>query len=335
MCTSPITVFVRASHASNLQGSRSMKVPCGKCLECTKKRQTEWYIRSAYELSKSPGLALFVTLTYNENSVPFVVDEETGEAFNTVFTKDLSAAIKRFRTRYERKFGKRLDLRYFFAPEYGPRTLRPHYHGLVIGVSYEDFIPFMKDWREKFGFTCVSPIDPWRSSAPARYVAKYAAKGDFENPRVSLGLVYKPKIIASKGFGSGYLDKMAYFHNAEHLFPSKSKKVSPNQYSLDYLDAVLDCQKLSIDGFTYSLPRYYKKKLYAKKALLSAQLAQAARLRFDELYLSKLGQVLSDYSPGTPLEIRSEVALSSVYEEAQRERKHRDSLKRQYNKSKL
>lgn len=62
-----------------------MTVPCGKCAECVKDQQNEFVIRTVEE-QKKRGTVLFVTLTYNEDSVPIkfdedgeIVDEDTGE----------------------------------------------------------------------------------------------------------------------------------------------------------------------------------------------------------------------------------------------------------------
>lgn len=63
-----------------------MTVPCGKCEECVKDNQNEYIIRTVEE-QKKRGTVLFLTLTYNEGSVPIrfnedgEVDEETGEIF--------------------------------------------------------------------------------------------------------------------------------------------------------------------------------------------------------------------------------------------------------------
>lgn len=58
-------------------------VPCGKCVECLKKRQNDLAVRCMREAEKR-GSMVFATLTYNESSLPLAcslrtVDMETGE----------------------------------------------------------------------------------------------------------------------------------------------------------------------------------------------------------------------------------------------------------------
>lgn len=47
--------------------------------------------------------------------------------------------------RLERMKGSKLDMRYLIAGEYGPRTNRPHYHGLLMNISDREALEFKKD----------------------------------------------------------------------------------------------------------------------------------------------------------------------------------------------
>lgn len=65
--------------------ANGVQVPCGKCIECLRKRQNDYAIRIAEE-AKLKGSFHFVTLTYSENKVPFavrpfIVDVNSGECF--------------------------------------------------------------------------------------------------------------------------------------------------------------------------------------------------------------------------------------------------------------
>ena len=64
-------------------------MPCGKCEECVKDQQNEYVIRTVEE-QKKRGSVVFITLTYNEGSVPRFnddgeIDEETGEILSEPF----------------------------------------------------------------------------------------------------------------------------------------------------------------------------------------------------------------------------------------------------------
>lgn len=67
MCYSPITL-----KSPNKLYSRSsfIQVPCGKCLECLKKKQNEYAARMEEEYKSYGRRAMFVTLTYREDTVP-------------------------------------------------------------------------------------------------------------------------------------------------------------------------------------------------------------------------------------------------------------------------
>lgn len=97
MCKSPITITrkdARFEHLSDMRLKRyyptlsrtaftEVTVPCGKCLECLKKRQNDLALRCMQEASKR-GSMVFVTLTYNEEMLPLSmrlqeIDTDTGE----------------------------------------------------------------------------------------------------------------------------------------------------------------------------------------------------------------------------------------------------------------
>jgi len=61
MCYQPITI-------KTPQGYK--EVPCGKCLECLRKYQSDWSNRMYEELKAHNGKAVFFTLTYDEQNVP-------------------------------------------------------------------------------------------------------------------------------------------------------------------------------------------------------------------------------------------------------------------------
>ena len=45
-------------------------IPCGRCLQCTKKRQNDWLVRSYFEYISKPTDGFFVTLDFSELYVP-------------------------------------------------------------------------------------------------------------------------------------------------------------------------------------------------------------------------------------------------------------------------
>lgn len=188
MCVSPITIKVQ-----DYRGNRTIQVPCGKCVECLKTKQNDYLVRIHEEMVKA-GKSCFVTLTYSNDTVPYI--ERDGKRFNVVWKDDVKDWIKRFRTNYERKTGKK-GIRYFLCSEYGPRTHRPHYHAIFFGLSKKDMQLALDDWMKRYGFVLAKDVDYLNTNIDtvARYVAKYAVKGVFEDP-----FCWKPK--PSEGFSA-------------------------------------------------------------------------------------------------------------------------------------
>lgn len=176
MCTSPIVIKYQS-----IEGNHAKLVPCGKCFECLKQKQNDYFVRIYEELTQS-SKACMVTLTYAPQNVPyFLID---GKKFLTVWKDDVKSWMKRFRTNYERATGDKIG-RFFLCSEYGEHTHRPHYHCLFFNMSVKDVSLALNDWRKRFGYVMAKDIDFSSSKSlecSARYVSKYCVKGVFENP---------------------------------------------------------------------------------------------------------------------------------------------------------
>jgi hypothetical protein len=70
----------------------------------------------------------FLTLTYDDDSVPYTIDSD-GVLNQTLVKEDFSLWIRRVKERLP-------GVRYAGVGEYGDRTLRPHYHAVLFGVHY-------------------------------------------------------------------------------------------------------------------------------------------------------------------------------------------------------
>lgn len=133
-------------------------VPCGRCLPCRILKRQVWASRILQEWITHPGLAFFVTLTYDDANVPL-----TREYVPTLRKRKLQNWIREA----NRETG---GFRYYAVGEYGDRTLRPHYHLAVFlnpGVQIGDVT---RRWTQ--GFTSTSELNVKRS----RYLAEYTTK---------------------------------------------------------------------------------------------------------------------------------------------------------------
>ena len=103
--------------------------PCGQCVECLSDRRNSWSIRLKREAEfwRSYGCNVWmILLTYDEDHVP-----RTSKGNMTLRKRDVQLFLKRLRKDLQPQG---IFVRMFYCGEYGPTTLRPHYHMLLFGV---------------------------------------------------------------------------------------------------------------------------------------------------------------------------------------------------------
>lgn len=244
-CYHPIEVVDKHTKITRL-------VPCGKCIGCLKDYQNSWKIRLNDTIKQYNYVAVFFTLTYDRTKVvdtgyddEFCKHTPFGKLHDqdrvlTVWKDDVLKWLRRCRRRMNYYYGCQKDYKYFLTAEYGPSTLRPHYHG-IITISKEDFERFfLPDWknksirkryiypknlRRKMGkyyyknvpnkhfkgnvdYEVVVFDEEKSPGACANYISKYCSKGMFENPRVKRGDVDKCFHLMSKGIGLSLMDEL-------------------------------------------------------------------------------------------------------------------------------
>lgn len=292
MCIQPITKQIRSSKYS---APFSIKIPCGKCLECLRDRQNEWVVRLFME-SKYHSNILFFTLTYSPQSVPELVDQD-GVVYKSVFKKHLQDWFKRFRQRYKKTFGENAQLKYFITSEYGPKTKRPHYHGLIFGIPLKVFNELaLSEWRSQFGFVDVSEIRMSSDmlqrdkdlSNVMRYVGKYCMKGEFENPFVEQKKVLPSFRLISKGIGLQYTNDIKNYVLYGKNNPETSQSID---YTFEGIESIVTRSQIRVGKYYYSLPTYSKRIIYGQKTLLSFLIGQYLLNRDDDLYREKFAQL--------------------------------------------
>lgn len=163
----------------------------------------------------------FVTLTYSEECLPTVGGPFSSRG--TLCRRDFTLYCKRLR----RAIAPR-KLKYYACGEYGATTLRPHYHAILFGVSDRKIIETA--WSK--GFVKVLPV----SVETFRYVTGYIDKGAswsrIRADYTAAGLE-PPFKAQSTGLGKQYaLDNERIFSNRKYL---------------------------TVNGFKYGLPRYYRR----------------------------------------------------------------------------
>lgn len=165
----------------------------------------------------------FVTLTYDDNNIPFYIDEDDGVFEMRARQEDVQKFVKRLR-----KSG--YKFKYFIVSELGPKNQRPHYHGLFF--SNEKIPPdvIQKKWSK--GFTSSYPASP----GALRYCTKYILKGNKRDGNFML-CSKRPAI------GSSYV---------------KYQTAHDTYRQTDY--GVYQFSMPLVGGKLAPMPRYYKKK---------------------------------------------------------------------------
>lgn len=155
-CISPLHIKRPNGHSN----ADLITVPCGKCYACLSRKRSEWAFRLQKE-QRYASSSYFFTLTYADEHIP--VNEK---GFPSVSKDDIQRFMKRLRKMYSPT-----KIRYFITSEYGPTTLRPHYHGLIFGSPAGSVDDFYKDldkaWR--LGYVQSGTV----TDASINYCAKY------------------------------------------------------------------------------------------------------------------------------------------------------------------
>lgn len=250
-----------------------LRVPCGKCRGCRIKRSSEWTMRLTHELHLMKYKGIFLTLTYNEESLPYT---ETGRP--TLDKSALQKFIKKVRRRIAHTKGK---IKYYACGEYGEETKRPHYHLIILGMTmrseYDKSVIIDSwngcDWtpiRTKKSFGSVSP-DSIRYTTD--YIQKKFISSDPEKIRSVYGDATPPFQLCSQGIGK--------------------------DWALEEKERIQRTGKISYKGKEVALPRYYLTKVKVDEEVKiknKTQAIMASRKKYNldplDLNTEVLGRVM-------------------------------------------
>lgn len=173
-CHHPIYIEADVMDSDGVFNSQLIPVPCTKCSACLSNKMKGWLIRLSAEVEKSSSV-LFITLTYNDECLPttevYNRCEDRNEIVNTFSKQDVSAFMKRLRDRLGFP-----GIKFFIAGEYGPQTLRPHYHGLLFNIPKQLFRKIEDEieaaWQ--YGFVSCSRVTPARVGYVAKYINSFS-----------------------------------------------------------------------------------------------------------------------------------------------------------------
>lgn len=210
-CINPLDFKIKDS----FNRYRMIKVPCGHCLNCLIKKQTQIEFLAKKELLetyKNGKSASFVTLTYDDNHLPL-----NEEGFYTLKRKDVQDFLKRMRRNME-YHKRKVDFKILYCGEYGDgshsttktgiSTCRPHYHLVFIGLGPQEVKYYTRKlWR--FGLCDIGPL----GAGGIRYLCKYMTKAipdkDVKQLR-DTAKVQNPFFYHSIGLAKTWIDKNLY-----------------------------------------------------------------------------------------------------------------------------
>lgn len=231
MCYKPLHIVNPKHDFDKYRDKHFLNVPCGKCSDCIKRKHAEWFCRSYYEYKRcidNGGFVLYFTLTYRPACLPKINDK-------ACFSKrDIQLFLKRLRKKYDFT-----GLKYLITSEYGGKTFRPHYHGLLFVPQEVNLLTLKynvwKSWRN--GFTNFGREGDGRvfGAGAIFYTTKYITKDlDFINEHLDTQIPKEclPFHLQSTGFGDYIIEKyhlnncdqiVDFFANDQIEIPIKDK----------------------------------------------------------------------------------------------------------------
>lgn len=305
------------NHHLGYKQYRTYTVPCGKCLECVEQYTSDWKVRLTdefncwphaffgtftYDDAHTTRVAIgqdipdldFLRRRLNElpvkersryrNWMNSDYDYLFADKFDYLHTTvpivnkyEIQCFLKRLRETYFLEHHKRLNVKYFITAEYGPNTLRPHYHMVfftdINSFVFKSLVHKCYDLGNIHDFHELSVSFASKSgkvqdvSAAMAYVAKYCCKpAQFENPYVVCGVIPKPFRLISKGIGKRQRDRLRTFIeplDCPKLFRGNRKLGNCYGYNPEYLEWILhQFTIINKQGYKIRTPRYYKAAMY-------------------------------------------------------------------------
>lgn len=231
------------------KNENAVLIPCGRCIGCRLDYSRSWADRMMLEL-ETVKKGVFLTLTYDNEHLPWINDNVSGEIVPTLDKRDCQLFMKSLRKEFSD-----IRIRFYMAGEYGDQTKRSHYHCILFGISLGDIgdcIIFGKNelgqlyykserianiWKR--GHVLLSDVS-WKTCA---YVARYVTK--------KINGVFEFEVYGTSG--------------RQKEFALMSRKPGIGRLYLDQHPDCLDYDNINIStpdgGLKISIPKYYLKQI--------------------------------------------------------------------------
>lgn len=203
-----------------LKDNRLKYVPvsCGHCIDCRKKRKREWMIRLNEAIRANPK-ALFITLTFNDESIKHLKDITKSNDDNVIAKKAIRLWLERIRKRTKK------SIKHWLITELGEKNGRIHLHGIIWTTNKKD----IEAWE--YGWTYVGT---YVSEKTINYITKYMLKMNpsdkefrgkvFCSPKIGIEYMYRENTISNN------LYKNNGNTNEQYRFRNGQKSMLPDYY---------------------------------------------------------------------------------------------------------
>lgn len=195
-------------------------VPCGHCEFCQMNRKRMWALRVMLERNDNLDKpASFLTLTYGEKN-----DGKLHKDHIQNFHKRLRKAGYNFKT--------------YYCGEFGEKSLRPHYHDILIGYRPDDRFKLYPGGDSNY----------------------------YKLPEWEFGHVVSGEVTAeSAAYVAGYTDKASELSG--FTGQSKGLGLSPVLRNVQFLEYLKNKGYIETKNGSYSIPRYYLEKIFDSDTL--------------------------------------------------------------------
>lgn len=274
--SSGVTVLPASSKLFNLQ------LPCGQCIGCRLERSRQWAVRCIHEASLHEHNC-FITLTYDDAHLPH--DGSLNHRHFQLFMKRL------------RRHFSDITISYYMCGEYGGTLGRPHYHAILFGCNFADYVLWRKSdagsslyrsatleklWT--FGFSSIGAVTFESAAYVARYVMKKVSGTAASQHYSTVSTV------------TGEVTTRLPEYNRMSLKPAIGKS-----WFNKYMSDVYPRDGVVLNGIVTKPPRYYDKLLTAVDSNL-----------FDEVYNKRLLDNADNYRDNTPQRLHSKQLVAGA-----------------------
>lgn len=157
-------------------------------------------------------------------------------SFNSVRKEDVVKWLNRGLNKIKRNYHH--GFKWFVTSEYGPRTQRPHYHGILFGVTRVEAQCMFNDWNRHFGFSKIDNVD--MSKGGTSYCAKYCSKGMYEHPLCSKDFFYFKKDGTYTEYHSKHYERCLEWFGLDEPIVDPTFHLVSHGMGLDYVDNMKD-----------------------------------------------------------------------------------------------